>query len=442
MTATRPAPALGTSFAVALATAATLSVLAALAAPPVARAQGSPSNMVPPFPYAAREFCVVRRGDEFHLFYTRDDVTQTFANSTKTIGHAMSHDLWAWQELAPVLPVRDDKWDNSHVWAPQILVTDSLYYMFYAGVTETDTVHGMQSIGLATSTDLVNWTRLDSPVFTCAQAPWTYCDPSTPAGGNFRDPYILPDPDQPGRWLLLYAGDKDALTGQMMIGIATSNGDFTSWTDHGPVTSTDWPTSFSYLIESPLALENGGLWYVFYTTDSGHPINYETTPELLATADQWSTQRRLYSEAPNTDAMFGPDALIVGNQTIFGAVDSDNGAVVLWELVWDSPPHFHLITPHIVGVSPASESVSLALEVAPVADRSGGVRMTARLPADTRGRLAIFDLQGRVLATVYDGPLAHGARTFNWHADGHSGIYFARLDTPIGRVSARVAVLH
>jgi hypothetical protein len=110
--------------------------------------------------------------------------------------------------------------------------------------------------------------------------------------------------------------------------------------------------------------------------------------------------------------------------------------------VWDSPPHFHLITPHIVGVSPASESVSLALEVAPVADRSGGVRMTARLPADTRGRLAIFDLQGRVLATVYDGPLAHGARTFNWHADGHSGIYFARLDTPIGRVSARVAVLH
>jgi hypothetical protein len=309
-------------------------------------------------------------------------------------------------------------------------------------VTETDVVHGMQAIGLATSTDLVNWARLDAPVFTCPQAPWTYCDPSTPAGGNFRDPYVLPDPDQPGRWLLLYAAQQDPLTGQMMIGIATSNGDFTSWTDHGPVTSTDWPTSFSRLIESPLALEHGGLWYVFYTTDSGHPINYETTPDLLATADQWSAQRRLYSEAPNTDAMFGPDALVVGTQTIFGAVDSDNGAVALWELVWDTPPHFHLITPHIVGVGPGAPSATLALDTAPLADRAGGVRLTAHLPADTRGRIAIYDLQGRALATVYDGPLARGTRAFTWHAEGHSGIFFARLDTPLGRARARVIVLH
>jgi hypothetical protein len=441
MTATRTASAPRWPFVAALSTAA-LVALAAMTAPPPAHAQDPPAYAQPPFPFVAREFCLVRRGHEFHLFYTRDDMTTTFANSTKALGHAMSYDLSAWQDLAPVLPVRDGKWDNAHVWAPQIVVTDSLYYMFYAGVTDTGAVHGQQSIGLATSTDLVNWTRLDAPVFSCAQAPWTYCDPSLPAGGNFRDPYVLPDPDQPGRWLMLYAAERDPATGQMLIGVATSNGDFTSWTDHGPVTSTDWPTSFSYLIESPLALEHDNLWYVFYTTDSGHPINYETTPDLLASADQWSAQRRLYSEAPSTDAMFGPDALFVGNQTVFGAADSNSGAVVLWELVWDTPPHFHLITPHIVGVPPTPVADVLALVAAPVADHSGGVRLTAHLPADTRGRLAIFDLQGRRVATVYDGPLARGAHGFTWRADGHSGVYFARLDTPLGRRAARVAVLH
>jgi hypothetical protein len=442
MTATRPAPVPTRRLVLAL-LAMALVLLADLARAPGVCAQTSPTYMLPPFPYVAREFCLVRRGNEFHLFYTRDDITATFANSTKMFGHAMSYDLAGWQELDPVLPVRSDKWDNAHVWAPEIVVTDSLYYMFYAGVTETAIVHDQQSIGLATSTDLVSWTRLDTPVFTCAQAPWTYCDPSTPAGGNLRDPYVLPDPDHPGRWLMVYAAQEDPTSGQMLLGVATSDGDFTSWTDHGPVTSTGWPMSFSYLIESPLALQHAGLWYVFYTTDSGHPINYETTPDLLATSDQWSAQRRLYWEAPSTDGMFGPDALVVGDQTIFGAADSGGGEVVMWELVWDTPPDFHLITPHIVGVSPApASSEALALDAAPVADRSGGVRLTAHLPVDTRGRLAIYDLQGRAVATVYDGPLARGVRGFTWRADGHSGIYFARLDTPHGRAGARVAVLH
>ncbi|HUK62771.1 MAG TPA: hypothetical protein VLV15_05540, partial [Dongiaceae bacterium] len=118
MTATRSAP--RQSLCAALVTTAVLSLLTCAAAP-TARAQGAPASMLPPFPYSAREFCLVRRGNEFHLFYTADDITQTFANSTKVIGHAMSYDLWAWQDLAPVMAVRDGKWDNSHVWAPQII---------------------------------------------------------------------------------------------------------------------------------------------------------------------------------------------------------------------------------------------------------------------------------------------------------------------------------
>jgi len=410
--------------------------------PPAAHAfVVQPAIAMPSFPYRAKEFCVVRKDGVFHLFYTRDDLTASFANSTKDLGHFVSRDLFQWTELPPILPVRENKWDNSHVWAPHIVVTDSLYYMFYAGVTKIPGVADeFQQIGLATSTDLVNWTRLDAPVFTCDQAAWTYCDARVPLGGNFRDPWVMPDPDSTGRWLLLYAGLQDSITGQMMIGVATSSGDLTQWRDHGPVTSTGWANSFSFLIESPLALPHAGLWYLFYTTDSGHPINYETTPDLLAPAGQWSSQRRLFQECPGTDDFYGPEGFTVGAQTFFGAADEATGAALMWEIVFDDAPHFHFVTPAVVGVGQEPGPAALRFEASPRADRAGDVRFTLEVPADTHGRLAVFDLQGRVVATVHEGPLGRGARVFAWHADGASGVYFARLETPLGRRSARFAI--
>jgi hypothetical protein len=114
----------------------------------------------------------------------------------------------------------------------------------------------------------------------------------------------------------------------------------------------------------------------------------------------------------------------------------------MWELVWDTAPDFHLITPHIVGVAPSAAPDALALETAPLAGRDGNVRLTVRVPADTHGRLAVYDLQGRVVATLADGALSRGVHGYAWHAAAASGMYFARLDTPLGRRGARVALFH
>ncbi len=56
------------------------------------------------------------------------------------------------------------------------------------------------------------------------------------------------------------------------------------------------------------------------------------------------------------------------------------------------------------------------------------------LPAATDVTLSVFDVQGRRVATLVDGPVPAGFRTFTWHGvddTGHrvgSGVYFCRLE--------------
>ena len=90
-----------------------------------------------------------------------------------------------------MLPVRPGKWDNLHVWAPHIVEQDGVFYMFYTGVTWVPGVYNRyQRMGVATSTDLETWNRLDEPVFSCENVPWAYCDP---LNGNtaLRDAFVI-----------------------------------------------------------------------------------------------------------------------------------------------------------------------------------------------------------------------------------------------------------
>ena len=57
------------------------------------------------------------------------------ADTEKDFGHAISTDLYHWQQLPPVMAVDPQGWDNRHVWAPHIVYSLGLYWMYYTGVT-------------------------------------------------------------------------------------------------------------------------------------------------------------------------------------------------------------------------------------------------------------------------------------------------------------------
>jgi len=64
------------------------------------------------------------------------------------------------------------------------------------------------------------------------------------------------------------------------------------------------------------------------------------------------------------------------------------------------------------------------------------IRFEVEAPAGTRqpARVEVFDVQGRLVATLLDESLPPGPREVNWRAEAVSGVYLVRVT--VGRASA------
>ncbi len=68
---------------------------------------------------------------------------------------------------------------------------------------------------------------------------------------------------------------------------------------------------------------------------------------------------------------------------------------------------------------------------------NNSVSITFELPSESDVKIEVFDLLGRDVACLYDGPMPAGRNRIVWHADGlPSGAYFCRLESE-GRILAR-----
>ena len=160
---------------------------------------------IAPYPgasYRAKDFSVIKKGDWYHLFYTRvqrfvpphwSDGTRTILNET-SLGHAMSPDLETWFVVDTVLTVSQvpGAWDEHHVWAPTLVEHDGVTWMLYTAVRDlkdspspTGWIPRWQVIAAAYSTDplLRTWVRYFDPVWAPCAGPgmpgvsWALCSP-------------------------------------------------------------------------------------------------------------------------------------------------------------------------------------------------------------------------------------------------------------------------
>ena len=245
-----------------------------------------------PYPepsYRAKDFAILKKGDWYHLFYTRVRRFQPgHWNDTvneATFGHAISRDLETWQSLDTVLTVHPGEWDAHHLWSPTLVERNGVTWMFYTGVRDSqmsaapgDWIPRVQTIGAAYSTDpmLEHWTRLAQPVWQpCATngfpgVPWALCNPTINRGtADFRDPFVLP-PTGPGEpWLMYYTARPRYDQWNHLVGVASSTlGPGGSWSDVGALWDVYTPTANSKL-ESPHVFDHDGHWILFTTGDDG-----------------------------------------------------------------------------------------------------------------------------------------------------------------------------
>jgi predicted GH43/DUF377 family glycosyl hydrolase len=143
-----------------------------------------------------------------------------------TVGYATSADGTTWVNHGKVIDVgAGAAWDNYSIHHPVCIKVNSIYYLFYSGAKTTDG-NGVKHIGLATSTDGINWTKEPSnPVISCG------------ASGTWDGDYIRPSAPVLiyGLWYMWYWGFDGTYH---KMGLATSP-DLITWTKVGKVLGED-----------------------------------------------------------------------------------------------------------------------------------------------------------------------------------------------------------
>jgi beta-fructofuranosidase len=156
------------------------------------------------------DFWLVDDGDQFHLFFlyaSRALGHPHLRHNRASIGHAVSQDLATWTRVTDAL-VRSDPpaFDDLATWTGSTLRhADGTWFMFYTGTTLTP-AGNVQSIGYATSPDLMRWTKNESNPVLVADARWyEKLDDGHWHDEAFRDPWVFADPDGNGWHMLITA---------------------------------------------------------------------------------------------------------------------------------------------------------------------------------------------------------------------------------------------
>lgn len=155
------------------------------------------------------DFWTADDGQQYHLFFLyaskalKDPDARHYRAS---VGHAVSDDLVSWERVTDALVHGDvPSFDDQATWTGSVIQhPDGTWFMFYTGLTLTP-AGNVQTIGAATSPDLMSWDKLPGPLLRADQR-WyeTQADGAFP-NEAFRDPWVLPDPDGDGWHLLITA---------------------------------------------------------------------------------------------------------------------------------------------------------------------------------------------------------------------------------------------
>ena len=168
------------------------------------------------------------------------------------LGYATSPDGENWVNHGPVFSRGNpDEWDNTAIHHPAVLKFDGVYYLYYSGSDNIFPNLNVKHIGLATSTDGINFTKEKNPVLRTGDD-WDkiYLRPSVPVFIDLK-------------WYMFYWGFDGAIHS---MGIATST-DLVNWTKEGKILSG---TNEHDGITASQIIGNR----IYYTTWDNAQVNY------------------------------------------------------------------------------------------------------------------------------------------------------------------------
>lgn len=177
-------------------------------------------------------------GRDYHVFYLK--ASRALHDSDRrhrhvTVGHAISSDLRAWQEVEDALIASDaPAFDDYTTWTGSVVRGhDGLWRMFYTGTSRAD-AGATQRVGVATSTDLYRWEKQPGPITEADSRWYEKLGSGDWPDEAWRDPWVYEVSGVPGWHMLVTARSNHGdVQDRGVIGHATS-ADLSTWTVQPP----------------------------------------------------------------------------------------------------------------------------------------------------------------------------------------------------------------
>jgi sucrose-6-phosphate hydrolase SacC (GH32 family) len=185
------------------------------------------------------DFWLVDDGRRHHLFFlyaSRALHDPDARHHRAAVGHAVSDDLHAWTRVPDALVHSDPPaFDDLATWTGSVVRDDDgTWWMFYTGATLTP-AGNVQSVGYATSTDLVTWHKEPGPVLRADPRWYEKLDDRQWHDEAFRDPWVMRDPSGSGWHMLITARANSGPADERgVVGHATST-DLRTWALQPPL---------------------------------------------------------------------------------------------------------------------------------------------------------------------------------------------------------------
>jgi len=208
------------------------------------------------------DFWFAQDGPDVHVFFLhapRALGDPELRHRAARIGHAVSQDLVKWTLLLrPFDAGPAGSIDDVATWTGSVLQHNSLWHMFYTGVSSREK-GAVQRVTHATSPDLLTWEKTD--VVVEADSRWYETADHNVSNVAWRDPWVFYDEVSDSFHMLTTARAKTGVSdGRGVVGHAVS-ADLYYWSVQAPLSK---PGDFIYL-EVPQLIQIGGVWRVLFS---------------------------------------------------------------------------------------------------------------------------------------------------------------------------------
>jgi len=183
-------------------------------------------------------------GEYHHAFYLR--ASRALGDPDRRhrhpyVGHAISKDLKNWEVVADAIAISDSPaFDSWTTWTGSVVRDDDgLWWMFYTGTSREDG-GDIQTIGAATSSDLLTWTKLSTDAIVKADPQWyELLSPGFWHDQAWRDPWVFKGEDGLWHMFITARANHGERFRRGVVGHATSS-NLRDWTVQPPLSE---PTS-------------------------------------------------------------------------------------------------------------------------------------------------------------------------------------------------------